>query len=682
MKHLTAAAMALLCACTFFSCSMGLDTADASSSGSSARTAVSGTNGSITVNGMTNCNLTVSYAPGSQKNYARLYVSEGNGAGLVLANQDMAYSSGTYSYTLNHATFTSGAKIYVCVLVNDGGTEKCVPQGSLSTTTSWAQITYGSDTSSGSSSDSNGIVSGGTYEVVAKCSGKALDVDGWSKSNGANVQQWTWGGDQDNQKWIITSTGDGYYSIINKYSGLGLDVADWSTSAGGNIQQWAYGSQDNQKWAIEKLSDGYYKITNKYSSKVMDVSSSSTADGANVQQWGWNESSAQRWALTYLTSSSTGSGSSGNTGVSLVTLNSGYEMTFQFANNTNSKYANSSIYICCIGRNSAGNFCYLQPNGTLVPITSGSSSTSWSYKLSALSSGMQVPVTLTSGRLYISMDKPVVMSGIIDGAGNVGVVQPDLNNPSDANASTIFDWIEFTVSGGGFWGNTTQVDQFGFPVTMAMYNDSGYYRTVGITESRDAIFSEFKAEVPAAFQTLVQSPYRIVAPCKGEFRTGKTYGTYMSSYVNEVWNYYASHTVSVSHPLGVFNIHASGDQLVFTCTNGYGTAVTGQNYYITGKPDNNALFEGSGVLASGNTVELALQAQMCAALNRHVATNPSAWATPSSYYGSAPSNYYAKFWHNHSVDGYAYGFCYDDVADQSSIIETHSPRGLVIGIGF
>ena len=37
-----------------------------------------------------------------------LYVSEGNGTGLVLANQDMTYSSGSYSYTFSNATFVSG----------------------------------------------------------------------------------------------------------------------------------------------------------------------------------------------------------------------------------------------------------------------------------------------------------------------------------------------------------------------------------------------------------------------------------------------------------------------------------------------------------------------------------------------------------------------------------------------
>src|SRR5574344_1479506 len=636
---------------------------------------------------MSGTSMTLSYSAGSQKNYARLYVSEGNGTGLVLANQDMSYSGGTYSYTLSHATFVSGAKIYFCVLVNDGGTEKCVPQGVLSQTSGWASVTYGSaDTSSGTTTASNGITSGGTYKIIAKCSGKSLDDDGWSKANGANVIQWTWGGDQANQKWTITSDGNGYYSIINVYSGLGLDVAEWSTAAGGNIQQWAYSAQDNQKWAIEKLGDGYYKVTNKNSGKVMDVASASADNGANVQQWDWNGSDAQKWTIASVSSSSGTGGSSSDTGtsdntVSLLHLDSGKEMTFQFQNNTNGKYADSAVYVCVVGRNSSGNFYYLKPDGTLQPLTSGSSSTSWSYKLGDIS-GFQVPATMTSGRLFISMDKPVIMSGIVDGAGNIGVVQPDLNNASDANAKTIFDWIEFTVQGGGYWGNTTQVDQFGLPLTMAVYNDDGTSRKVGITMTRDEVFASYKNSVPASFQTLIQSPYRIVAPCKGDFRTGKTYGKYMSGYVDEVWSYYQTHAVSYSHDLGVFTITGDGTQLIFTCTNGYGTAVTGQKYYITGKPDNNALFEGSGVLASGSTVELALQAQVCAALNRHIASDPSSWKNVSSYYGSAPANYYAKFWHDISLGGKSYGFCYDDVNDQSSTVETHTPRALVIGIGW
>ena len=48
------------------------------------RAVVSGGNGTVTVNGMENGNMTITYNAGSQKNFARLYVSEGNGVGLIL----------------------------------------------------------------------------------------------------------------------------------------------------------------------------------------------------------------------------------------------------------------------------------------------------------------------------------------------------------------------------------------------------------------------------------------------------------------------------------------------------------------------------------------------------------------------------------------------------------------------
>lgn len=87
----------------------------------------------------------------------------------------------------------------------------------------------------------------GTYKIIARNSGKALDVDGASTSNGANVIQYTYGGG-DNQKWTITPVGGGYYKIIAKHSGKALDVA--GINNGANIQQWTYGGGANQQWEI------------------------------------------------------------------------------------------------------------------------------------------------------------------------------------------------------------------------------------------------------------------------------------------------------------------------------------------------------------------------------------------------------------------------------------------------
>jgi len=294
------------------SCSNGAFLADEVAE-SASRAVLSGSNGSVTVNNMNGNSMTVTYSPGRQLNYARLYVSEGNGTGLVLANAEMSYSGGKYTYTFSNGTFYNGAKVYICVLANNGG-EYCVPQGNLAQSTSWASFTYGdnSGSSSSNSGSSSDITSGATYKITAKCSGKALDVAEWSTTPGTNIHQWGWGGDQANQKWILTSTGDGYYTIVSVHSGFCLDVQDWSTATGANVLQWHNNKQANQKWAITKLNDGYYKIINQHSGKALDVSGSSTADGANVQQWDWNDSGAQHWKLEKLSGTSSNTNNNNN----------------------------------------------------------------------------------------------------------------------------------------------------------------------------------------------------------------------------------------------------------------------------------------------------------------------------------------------------------------------------------
>jgi hypothetical protein len=104
------------------------------------------------------------------------------------------------------------------------------------------------------------------------------------------------------------------------------------------------------------------------------------------------------------------------------------------------------------------------------------------------------------------------------------------------------------------------------------------------------------------------------------------------------------------------------------------------NAYKVGKPSTQDILQCSGTMAQGdaiadiNTVQLALEAQFCAAFNRHVMQDVSHWTTPSAWYLAAPANFYAQFWHRHGVGGLAYGFAYDDVSEQSSTITTGQPE--------
>ncbi len=122
-----------------------------SSPGSSRAAAASnitltGSNGSVVVSGMTGTSLTVSYTPGATITSANLYVTQGNGTGLVLAAQAMTNTSGTYSYTFSNASFTSGAKIGLIIVKNVNGAETMIPQGTLGDATTWTSFTYASST--------------------------------------------------------------------------------------------------------------------------------------------------------------------------------------------------------------------------------------------------------------------------------------------------------------------------------------------------------------------------------------------------------------------------------------------------------------------------------------------------------------------------------------------------------
>lgn len=142
-----------------------------------------------------------------------------------------------------------------------------------------------------------GIVANGIYKVVARHSGKALEVAGQGTANGANVQQWSyWGG--DNQKWTLMHLGNNQYKIIGLQSGKALDVSGAGTGNGTNVQVWAYGAGTNQIWTLTATSGGYYRLTPTHAtSQCLDINQVSTADGANAQIWQYLTGTNQQWTF-------------------------------------------------------------------------------------------------------------------------------------------------------------------------------------------------------------------------------------------------------------------------------------------------------------------------------------------------------------------------------------------------
>ncbi|MBO0794450.1 MAG: RICIN domain-containing protein [Ktedonobacteraceae bacterium] len=144
-----------------------------------------------------------------------------------------------------------------------------------------------------------GSASSGNYKLVNRNSGKLLEVQGSSTTNGGLIDQWNDNGGA-NQQWSLVPAGSGYMMLVNRNSGKVLDVAGFTTADGGKVDQWAANGGTNQQWNLVQLSDGYYKLVNRNSGKLLEVQGSSTADGGLVDQWTDNGGANQEWSLVQL----------------------------------------------------------------------------------------------------------------------------------------------------------------------------------------------------------------------------------------------------------------------------------------------------------------------------------------------------------------------------------------------
>lgn len=142
----------------------------------------------------------------------------------------------------------------------------------------------------------SGIYPGRAYQLIAKHSGKCLDVSGVSTANGANIIQYDCHGGP-NQQWTLTDKGGGYYLAVAKHSGKCLDVAGVGTGNGTNIIQYDCHSGPNQQWMLIPQGQGYYLATAKHSGKCLDVAGASTGNGANIIQYDCHAGPNQLWML-------------------------------------------------------------------------------------------------------------------------------------------------------------------------------------------------------------------------------------------------------------------------------------------------------------------------------------------------------------------------------------------------
>jgi hypothetical protein len=388
-----------------------------------------------------------------------------------------------------------------------------------------------------------------------------------------------------------------------------------------------------------------------------------------------------------------------------------------FTINNTSPFADTDLYVAIVGIDPANNHVWINAaNSQVLPMSSSyntvtgptingntgpgqnSKYAACFTKLSNIPNHTFTLPYIAGCRVYIARGQQLYFYFFGANGAPSGYTAPNPQSPTDPNTGILYETIELTNNSGGFFGNTTRVDAFAYPMGLELYGN-GYYKKTGELKTAADIVAAYKASVPTEFQGTVNNSTGVISfpsktPAFYDGTNGTTagpYGNYFKSYIDAIWTKYKSEDlIFYAGNAGVFKGRVGADDRLVVV--GQSGAFTGRTGIVSRRPTTQEAFEGKGVLASGVgdvTVDLVVQAQLTAAINRHVVNTTTAnvgqqnWYDASKYYQTAPYNYYARFWHlpGISVDNLSYGFAYDDVADQSATLQTPQPTKVVATFG-
>jgi hypothetical protein len=127
-----------------------------------------------------------------------------------------------------------------------------------------------------------GTSTGSRTGRITGASGKCVDVNGASSTDGAKIQLWTCHSGT-NQQWTIGSDGT--------IRALGKCMTANGTADGALVQLWTCNAGANQRWTAG--SDGTIRALGK----CLDANAGSSADGTQLIIWTCHGGTNQRWTL-------------------------------------------------------------------------------------------------------------------------------------------------------------------------------------------------------------------------------------------------------------------------------------------------------------------------------------------------------------------------------------------------
>ncbi|HWK61931.1 MAG TPA: beta-1,3-glucanase family protein [Eoetvoesiella sp.] len=328
-----------------------------------------------------------------------------------------------------------------------------------------------------------------------------------------------------------------------------------------------------------------------------------------------------------------------------------------------------------------------------------------------------------SGRIWISVGKPLLpftprVGGSSSASGKVDGYTTPVVAAGGIGALCFYDWLEFSFDVDGLlYINTTQVDQYGFPISASATGNDVQGSPQGLyNKKRSEILADL-AQLGAPFNTSVEMPtsgvdadaYPPSANTSNKLRAlapSKTPGIATSTYLDAVissamanWkNSWLAVTCSSNALQKTYygKVQADGKTLDFYKDNSGTGAVQFTFNDITTQNvlDCDGTMTGVGVPQTGDLLtDLKNTGKaILAGFNRGVIGSTttelnidvgSGYAPPisASYPPAIPSNVWAQHFHEYSANGLAYGFAYDDVGDQQPMIIATKTTNLTLTLG-
>ncbi|MFD2023995.1 beta-1,3-glucanase family protein [Promicromonospora aerolata] len=343
---------------------------------------------------------------------------------------------------------------------------------------------------------------------------------------------------------------------------------------------------------------------------------------------------------------------------------------------TNDSGRGDQVFIYVLGTPGEGRLGWSDAGGTFHqwPTVGGTPVDAPDASIAGPRDGQSMTIQLPklSGRVYFSYGSKLSFKIVNDGQ----LVQPAVQNPNDPNRNKLFAWTEFTLNDDGLWINSTQVDFLSAPYQTGLQKSDGTVISTGMLKPDGyANVVNALAATPGWGNLAQRAPdgslLRILAPGHA-IETGQMDANMMAGYVDRVWAKYANEPLTVApysyDPAARFTGRVVNGVMRFTDSSGA---------YVTEfrKPSSDSIFGCYKDLAAPNNDIGAIARTLCAGFHRTtlLTTTTQPGTSTSNFYQEPVTDYYAKYIHEQMANGKAYGFAFDDVLAQESLVHDGNP---------